>query len=130
MICLSFGAVADFTKTSQHNVNIMLAQMPSWFYFDRPQNLVYHNLCDTKVPPCNLYSLLGLGLKFCPSPCYTTYNIKNMLRQFCHDLCLKTYYASKPDDGHNDPWLHVKITWTLPWWDIPYHVWNRLTRFE
>ena len=104
--------------------------MPSWFYFDRPQNLAFHNLCDSKAPPPNLRSLLGLGLKFCPSPRYTTHVTSNMLSRFRRDLYLKTFYAGKSDDNQYNPRTHICGTWIPPWWNIPYHIRNRCTRFE
>ena len=53
-------------KTKRHNAAKTLDSMRSWYYFDRPKNLLFRDLFAELEPPKNLRSLLGLGLKFFP----------------------------------------------------------------
>ena len=56
--------------------------MYTWHYFTRPINLAYHNLTQDNTTLLHLRSTLGLGLKFCPTPTYSThrYTIKKHFR--------------------------------------------------
>ena len=63
-----FGFVADPTKTLLHNASSTLAHTPTWYYFSRPSHLAFHDFIQSKQPANNLRSLLGLGLKFIPTP--------------------------------------------------------------
>ena len=38
------------------------------YYFSRPSNMDFHDFTKRQKPPKNLRSLLGLGLKFIPTP--------------------------------------------------------------
>ena len=49
-----------------------MASMPASDYFCKPTNLAFHDLTSEYKPPPNLRSLLGLGLKFIPTPFRTT----------------------------------------------------------
>ena len=66
-----FGFVADPNKTLLHNASSTLAHTPTWYYFSRPSHLAFHDFTRSKQPAKNLRSLLGLGLKFIPTPRYT-----------------------------------------------------------
>jgi hypothetical protein len=46
--------------------------MPTFDYWNRPTKLAFHDLTSQLTPPPNLRSLLGLGLKFIPTPFQTT----------------------------------------------------------
>ena len=70
-LMLQFGFVADPTLTTQHNTSNTLAATPTWYYFSRPSNLTFHDFTKKHKPPKNLWSLLGLGLKFIPTPSLT-----------------------------------------------------------
>ena len=50
-IVRAFGWIADPTKSLRHNAHLRLASMPSWYYFDRPTNIAYHDLTTTLRPP-------------------------------------------------------------------------------
>jgi hypothetical protein len=64
----TFGFLADVTKSQRHNDATYLATMHPWAYFIRPSNMAFHDLSTVIKPPKNLISLLGLSLKFIPSP--------------------------------------------------------------
>ena len=63
-----FGFVADPKKTLLHNASSTLATTPTWYYFSRPSHLAFHDFTQQKQPAKHLRSLLGLGLKFIPTP--------------------------------------------------------------
>ena len=50
----AYGFVAYYRKTKQHNAAILLASMRALYYFDRPKNLSFHDLCTELEPPQNL----------------------------------------------------------------------------
>ena len=60
--------------TPLQNATLILGFMSLWFYFSRPITLVFHDLTTTSPPfsPLHVKSLLGLSLKYCPTPRYTT----------------------------------------------------------
>ena len=66
-----FGFIADPNKTLLHNASSALANTPTWYYFSRPSHLAFHDFTQRKQPAKSLRSLLGLGLKFIPTPCHT-----------------------------------------------------------
>eukprot|EP00957_Ditylum_brightwellii_P094181 7170205-Ditylum_brightwellii.AAC.1 len=81
--------------------------MQLWYYFDKPWNLVFHNLATETQPPTNLRSLLGLGLKFGPSPRFTTHRTT----EFDHDLRLQTYFTGAGQQDYN-PKMYAPVTFT------------------
>ena len=94
-----FGSAADPTLSTWHNASTTLATMPTWYYFSRPSNLALHDFTKQHKPEKNLRSLLGLGLKFIPTPSLT--NSWSRLRTSSYDrvfcsvhLCF--HFAGKP----------------------------------
>ena len=57
--------------------------MPTWYYFSHPSNLAFHDFTKNHKPEKNLRSLLGLGLKFIPTPSLT--NSWSRLQQSSYD---------------------------------------------
>lgn len=105
--------------------------MAAWFYFDRPTHLAYHDFTTFITPPKNLRSLLGLGLKFIPSPRFTTGNVTDTLTRLRRDLWLKTFFAgSSIDDDDYEPKMSVKSGWSPPDWEIPAAIQQRYSRFS
>ena len=52
--------------------------MPLFYYYNCPTNCKFHDLTKFLKPPPNLRSLLGLGLKFIPTPFRTpTFSLIN-----------------------------------------------------
>ena len=132
-----FGFVADGKKSIRHNVAIRLALMPAWYYFNRPSHSAYHDFTKTKTPPKNLRSLLGLGLKFIPTPNYTnTWSRlkKGTYNRLVRSLKLRFHFAGvssddndETDDDYN-PKMYVKSTWTPPPWTYPSNQMDRRMR--
>eukprot|EP00957_Ditylum_brightwellii_P181452 13821563-Ditylum_brightwellii.AAC.1 len=99
---------ADATQPICKNALIQLATMLAWFYFSKPANPAFYNLCTRHKPSDNLCSLLGLGLKFCPTPRYTFHDSITTLLHFKRELYLKTYYAgSKTDPEEYNPKMYI-----------------------
>ena len=74
-----FGFIADPNITLLHNCSSTLANTPTWYYFSRPSHLAFHDFTQQKQPAKKLRSLLGLGLKFIPTPHRT--NTWNKLKE-------------------------------------------------
>ena len=120
-----FGFVGDPTISKRHNASITLATMPTWYYFSRPSNMAFHDFTKRHKPQKNLRSLLGLGLKFIPTPSLT--NCWSRLKQSSYErlfrsVHLRFHFAGKPpSEGTTtyDPKSYVHSTWTPPHWTIP-----------
>jgi hypothetical protein len=85
--------------------------MPAWYYFARPQQLSIHNLCQHSTPPPNYRALLGLGLKFCPIPKYTTSNLTPIKEKFERDIYTKSFLA---ENNKAIPKLFIRSIWNPP----------------
>lgn len=112
--------------------------MPAWAYFTRPTNMAFHDLTTRLKPPKNLRSLLGLSLKFIPTPrsnvLWKQYE-RDILPRFSRDLEIKTYMADKIDDESTNefnPRLYVRSTWKPPQhlFPFPTELSNRLATFK
>ena len=131
-----FGFVADPKKTLLHSASSTLANTPTWYYFSRPSHLAFHDFTQQKQPPKNLRSLLGLGLKFIPTPHLT--NIWKKLEKitmpnFHRAIHLRFHFAgttNSSDEPYN-PKMYVQSNWTPPHWTKPPVVLDkRLERFS
>ena len=113
-ISSSFGFVANHRLSSPHNAFAHLSTLPAWFYFDRPNNLAFHDLTITCTPPANLRSLLGLGHKFCPTPRFSSSCVADFFSCFHHTFYWKILYACKDFGGDTtyDPQTYVNSKWT------------------
>ena len=119
-----FGFVADPNKTLLQNASSTLAHTLTWYYFSRPSHLAFHDFTQRKQPAKNLRSLLGLGLKFFPTPrCTNTWNkLKELsIPKFQRAIHLRFHFArtnNTPDDTY-DPKIYVRSNWTPPHWTLP-----------
>ena len=99
--------------------------MPTWYYFSRPSNMAFHDFTKRHKPQKNLRSLLGLWLKFIPTPSLT--NSWSRLKKSAYDrlfrsVHLRFHFAGKPhSEGTTtyDPKMYIHLTWTPPHWTIP-----------
>jgi hypothetical protein len=76
--------------------------MHTWAYFSRPSNVAFHDLSSVLKPPNNLRSLLGLSLKFIPSPrVNVTWKAfeEHTFDRFDRELKVKVFMAEHEDDG-------------------------------
>jgi hypothetical protein len=129
----TFGFVADVTKSQQHNAATYLETMHPWAYFSRPSNMAFHDLSTVFKPPKNLRSLLGLSLKFIPSP-RTNVPWKAFedlpFSRFERELKVKVFMDDHEDDGTYNQDLYVKSRWTPPPWKTPLEITRRLNSFK
>ena len=89
-------------------------------YWLRPTNLAFHNLTSDESPPRNLRSLLGLGLKFIPTPFHTNRftdltqpgfgiaHLEQSLRLCCFFL------SQQPTSSTYNPQMYIPSTWVPP----------------
>ena len=99
--------------------------MPTWYYFARPSNLAFHDFTKKHKPEKYLRSLLGLGLKFIPTPSLT--NSWSRLRKSSYDRLFRSVHLRFHFAGRQlskmrtsyDPKLYVRSKWTPPHWTIP-----------
>ena len=130
-----FGFVADPTKTLLHNASSTLAHTPTWYYFSRPSHFAFHDFTRSKQPAKNLRSLLGLGLKFIPTPHYTNTwkKLKELsMPKFKRAIHLCFHFSgtnTTPEDTY-DPKIYVRSNGTPPHWTLPPVVMKeRLVKF-
>ena len=108
--------------------------MPSWYYFVRPCNPSFHDLRENKNTTLSyhLKSLLGLSLKFCPTPRYThnKSTLQTTLKRHQRDLWLKNYFYDNILDENYNRRLYYKSSWTPPDWKIHLELQRRYMEFE
>ena len=101
--------------------------MPYFDYYNRPTNKAFTNLTTTLKPPMNLQSLLGLGLKFIPTPFRTTtFNEISAEGRGSHYLerslplhCFFLRVGYPTPDVEFNPKLHVPFIWNPPMETFP-----------
>jgi len=107
-----FGFVANPRWSTFRNLVAVIADMPSWLYFDRPSNTAFHNLTiDKKLPP-GTRALLGLGLGFCPTPRHSTTLSSIDMQRFRANLKLRMFFNSGEDTPV--PKLYIRSNWEPP----------------
>lgn len=112
--------------------------MSPWTYFNRPTNMAFHDLTTKEHPPKNLRSLLGLSLKFIPTPRYNvpwSYYSDKTLPRMNRDLRIKAYMADKINDDDEDNFnarLYVRSNWEPPehLFPFPRELPRRIKAFE
>ncbi len=102
-------------------------------YFTPVKNLTFHDLTTGNILPASSNSLLGLGLKFIPTP---KYNITNKildvsLSRFERDIGLKVFFSGDPTDSYdtssNTNTLRIKSIWRAPF--PPQEIDTRIEHF-
>ena len=95
--------------------------------------MAYHDLTrPSTVKPKNLKALLGLGLKFCPIPRFTTSDPEDNLRRFQKDFYNKIYFSGRPPDQKEpiNPRLYIGSGWQPPDWEVPPEIHQRRAIFD
>jgi hypothetical protein len=84
-------------------------------YFLKASNLTFHDLTQDQVLPPTAASLLGLGLKFIPTPkpLPSATDITPSLNRIKQDINLKTFFAARSDD-EDYLVLRAKSIWQPP----------------
>eukprot|EP00957_Ditylum_brightwellii_P128099 9770390-Ditylum_brightwellii.AAC.1 len=69
-----YGFQIDMACSDMENASTILGDLPLWHYISRPTKMAFHDLTNSpsSFTPSHIRNLLGLGLKFCPTSCYTT----------------------------------------------------------
>lgn len=88
--------------------------------------MAFHDLTSTHPPPFNLRSVLGLGLKFIPTPTFPTrwrdiaVTPESTLARLYRSLHLRSFFVETPPVDPNqprdifDPKIHIASDWTPP----------------
>lgn len=108
-----YGLCADPSKSHRANLRNHVLSLPLAVLESRVSNAACHNLCTTITPPRFLKSLLGLGLKFCPRPEYTTcpdHLQRTTLTRFAKDFYTKISLAHVENNEWSDKQLYVRDT--------------------
>lgn len=132
-----FGVYSDPSHPRRLNLYKHVLSLPILFLSSRLGNSSCHNLCSTITPPTHFRSLLGLGLKFCPTPQYTTSpaQAESALARFRIDFLTKVAFCHKRFEPSND-WTPGQLYLRNPDWtgpkssDIPPEVYHRALAFE
>ena len=98
---MRYGLYANPKLSHRVNLRNHVLSLPISTLDSRISNAACHNLCTTLTPPRLLKSLLGLGLKFCPHPQYTTSTtrLSQALLRFETDFWTKVLFADVPTGG-------------------------------
>jgi len=126
-----FSFIPDLSITAHLNARAILGNTKTNSFFNKVSNLAFHNLTKTQSLPNNAHLLLGLGLKYIPTP---KQNInENILAtttsRLERDFGLKVFFADEQDDQASYPQtqLRVKSNWRAPL--PPLELDNRLSNF-
>jgi len=84
-------------------------------YFLKAMNTAFHDLTGGKLLPVATRSLLGLSLKFIPTPRYTpsATDVTPSFDRIERDIGLRTFFAGR-DQEKETPKLRAKSTWRPP----------------
>ena len=76
--------------------------MKPYHYFTRPNNMSYHNLCNSAAAPPGLASLLGMGLKFCIESPRPNQSIDASIIRLQRSVRLHFWFKEKDDDSDTE----------------------------
>jgi hypothetical protein len=97
--CLeSYGFIGDPEVPLWKNIEDVLGNMTKFEYFNRPQQMAYHNLCSEKQPLQGIGITLGLGLKFCIQTKLPPSNLKSSFERFIQDIRKRYTFAGRIGD--------------------------------
>ena len=91
--------------------------MPAWYYFSRPFQVAFHDCTRPGTNTSNVKSLLGLGLKFIPTPRHTTSktNMEASLNKLDRDIRIACYFSTTMEkDPDFNPKMFVRSKWEPP----------------
>jgi hypothetical protein len=105
-----FRFVSNTSLTMSHNVCIAFMNLPVWLYILQPQNKAFHNYTGINLP-ISVRSLLGLGLKYIPSPQCNKGHSDVDLQRFQRNMSLFYHFAGNSDNKDLNNELKPKSTW-------------------
>ena len=112
-----FGFIPTTDLSVHLNARRALGHTNPTNYFSAITNLTFHNLTQHNELPTDTHLLLGLGLKFIPTP---TVNIRQAdldktFARFERDVGLRVFFSGDEDDVSYDPSdLRGKSNWRAP----------------
>ena len=104
------------TVTNHHNArNLLSATHPS-SYFPPVSKLAFHDLTITHKLPPTAHHILGLGLKFIPTPKLniTPEALDISTSRFERDLNLRVFFAGDDVEHYDPKALRIKSQWRAP----------------
>ena len=109
-----YGFLPAPNLSTHMNVRRILGDMSPGCYFLKASNNTFHDLTEDKALPPMAASLLGLGLKFIPTPQYSplAVAITPSLDRIERDIHLKTFFAGDSDNEYLV--LRAKSIWQPP----------------
>jgi len=126
-----YGCLATTDLTVHMNARRVLANTHPTDYFPQVTKLTFHNLTQNNELPCTTNQLLGLGLKFIPTPVtnITPSALEKTLARFERDIGLKVFFSGSEEDSSYDPSsLRGSSSWRAPL--PPRELDNRICRFQ
>jgi hypothetical protein len=94
--CLeAFGFVSSPKKPLWENMELVLGNMTKFQYFNRPQQMAFHNLCSIKQPNKGIGLTLGLGLKFCIQSKLPKKDLTESFDRFVQDVRKRYIFAGR-----------------------------------
>ena len=111
-----------------------MGNMPLWEYENRPTALAFHDLTTTMNPRPYLQKLLGLGLKFCPTPRHT-HSFRDLqahtFPRLHRALELSFFFAGGANaPGDYNPKMYISTDWTPPPWTVSNELGPRFEDFK
>ena len=124
-----YNFLPDLSLSTHLNARKVLGNTDPRTYFARPHNLAFHDLTKQKNIHPSASQLLGLSLKFIPTPKYTSGRdiFDQIWSRFERDAHLQIHFSGA-DYNFQPTRLYLKSTWRAPL--PPPEIDNRLCSFE
>ena len=105
--------------------------MPSWYYFSKPSNIAFHDFTRNPENKHHIRSLLGLNLKFIPTPWFTSNNLIDTEERLLRSMRLHSYFKgdNRKSMTKNEKNIYTKSPWTPEDWQLNREVLDRGSNF-
>ena len=119
----------DLSLSTHLNTRHVLGNTLVKCYFGKVLNRAFHDLTTGKSVPPAAHEILGLSLKFIPTPEFTTTSAvaANNFARLERDVGLKCFFNGSPPIERTGTKLFVKSPWNPP--PPPIEIDTRLSRF-
>ena len=109
------GFLMNLALSFHKNAQQVLGNMSPGCYHLKAADTAFHDLTKQKSLPPAASSLLGLGLKFIPTPRHSSSHskVEPSLAQIERDIGLKTFFVGQ-GDGSTPSKLRAKSNWRPP----------------
>ena len=133
----TYGFCAKPALSPFQNAVAIRGETNAAIYFSQPANLAFHDLTPNKQLPKIAQTVLGLNLKFIPTPSTTTYDLTGNFARFERDFNLKVFFGmeeTSADDIRIEkehlPKLYIKSDWVVPDHYISNEIHSRQRAFQ